>query len=551
MNHHMWRRIFTTSLLLLMILPLKTQPVYALNITVNTADDELNSDGDCSLREAIQAANTDTVIDACTAGSGNDTITIPAGIYTLSILGANENFNATGDLDIRSDLTLNGASNATTILDGGNIDRVLDIHPGFIVQFTNLTVQNGSPGTRGGGISNKGTLSLANSIVTSNTGINFGGGINNTGTMSIDKSTISDNDMAGSTNLSGGGGGIFNEGQTTITDSTVSGNTTLGRGGGIYNLDSSLTITNSTVSGNTGLNGGGIFNRFSAGVSITQTTITDNKATDNGGGVWNFGGTVSVANTIVGINTATTLADDCAGVIASLGYNLASDATCAFGAIGDLNSTNPLLAALANNGGQTSTHALLPGSPAIDPIPLSACPISLDQRGISRPQGAGCDIGSYEAPPTLPAQCKGVIGDYTIIQGTIGNDVLTGGVGQDLIFGYEGNDKLQGKTSDDCLVGGPGNDNMDGGAGDDVLLGDSGEDRIAGGSGNDDIYGGADRDIINADSGDDNVWGEDGNDLLRGHSGDDYLDGGLGVDVANGGSGTDICTAETMSSCSP
>jgi CSLREA domain-containing protein len=70
-------------------------PTPPTNIVVNTTDDELNGDGDCSLREAIQAANNDTAVDACPAGSGGDTITIPAGTYTLSITGAGEDANAT------------------------------------------------------------------------------------------------------------------------------------------------------------------------------------------------------------------------------------------------------------------------------------------------------------------------------------------------------------------------------------------------------------------------------------------------------------------------
>ena len=77
-----------------------TRTARAANITVTTTDDELNADGDCSLREAIQAANTDAAVDACAAGSGPDTSTPPAGAYTLSIAGAGEDAIATGDLTI-------------------------------------------------------------------------------------------------------------------------------------------------------------------------------------------------------------------------------------------------------------------------------------------------------------------------------------------------------------------------------------------------------------------------------------------------------------------
>jgi CSLREA domain-containing protein len=89
--------------------------VHAAAITVNTTADELSTNGNCSLREAIQAANTDAAVDACTAGSGDDVITLPAGTYTLLLTGAGENANATGDLDILNNLTIDGAGAASTI----------------------------------------------------------------------------------------------------------------------------------------------------------------------------------------------------------------------------------------------------------------------------------------------------------------------------------------------------------------------------------------------------------------------------------------------------
>jgi CSLREA domain-containing protein len=94
----------------------------AATITVNTTDDELNYDGDCSLREAILAANTDSAVDACTGGWFADTITLPAGTYTLTIPGTDEEYNGTGDLDIRDDLTINGDGEGITIIaDNTNI----------------------------------------------------------------------------------------------------------------------------------------------------------------------------------------------------------------------------------------------------------------------------------------------------------------------------------------------------------------------------------------------------------------------------------------------
>ncbi|MBI4034772.1 MAG: CSLREA domain-containing protein [Candidatus Chisholmbacteria bacterium] len=366
-----------------------TPTVSAASFTVTkTADTNDGAcDADCSLREAITAAN---------ALPGADTIILPASTYTLSLAGTGEDANATGDLDITDDLTLNGAGAASTFIDGDDIDRVIEVRPGAAVNIDAVTVKDGDPGANAGGILNRATLTLTHSVITSNTGLDFGGGLFNFGTLTLIDTTVDDNDTIGP-NLSGGGGGIFNQGTLNLTATTVSANTTLGRGGGIYNLDQTATFTNTTISGNTGLNGGGIFNRFGT-LNLTHTTTTDNTATDNAGGVWNFGGSTNLTNTIVAVNSAATASDDCAGAMTSLGYNLASDFSCALAGTGDLNNTNPLLGPLANNGGPTQTHALLPLSPALDAVPLASCILATDQRGVPRPQGIACDIGAFELP---------------------------------------------------------------------------------------------------------------------------------------------------------
>ncbi|HSD85741.1 MAG TPA: CSLREA domain-containing protein, partial [Anaerolineae bacterium] len=99
------------------VLALRPAPIArAATISVNTTTDELNSDGDCSLREAIRAANLDQTVDACPAGNGADTINLPDGNYSLSIAGTAENAALTGDLDITEDLTLDGAGRANTTI---------------------------------------------------------------------------------------------------------------------------------------------------------------------------------------------------------------------------------------------------------------------------------------------------------------------------------------------------------------------------------------------------------------------------------------------------
>ncbi len=108
---------------------LLANPARAATIAVTTAVDELDADGDCSLREAIRAANLDVAGDACPAGAGADEVVVPAGIYTLAIAGIAEDGGLTGGLDVTADLILTGAGAGTTIIDGGRLDRVVHIDP--------------------------------------------------------------------------------------------------------------------------------------------------------------------------------------------------------------------------------------------------------------------------------------------------------------------------------------------------------------------------------------------------------------------------------------
>ena len=105
-------------------------------INVDTTDDELNGDGDCSLREAVQSANTDLPVDDCEVGSAPDTILIPAGTYTLTLGGPGENGNAGGDLDITEDLTIQGAVSNTTIINADKLDRHIHVTHALTVNLT-------------------------------------------------------------------------------------------------------------------------------------------------------------------------------------------------------------------------------------------------------------------------------------------------------------------------------------------------------------------------------------------------------------------------------
>ncbi len=297
-------------------------------ITVNSTVDIINpADGRCTLREAIIAANSDIasglVPGECAAGSGADTIILPAGIYTLTIGGSGEDLAATGDLDITGDLTISGAGAASTIIDGGGIDRVFQIIGAISVNISGVTVRNGNPGASaiGGGISNGGALTLNNSTVISNTSYD-GSGIYNSGTLTLtSQATIRANvaansgsgifnDVSGAvtiigssvisnTSLNGSAGGISNAGSMTLINSSVISNTSGGSGGGIGNAGT-LSLSYSTVMSNTANGvGGGIGS--SGTVMMSHSTIAGNRA-DNGGGLYNSGTMTLTTNITVSAN---------------------------------------------------------------------------------------------------------------------------------------------------------------------------------------------------------------------------------------------------------
>ncbi len=311
-------------------------PAHAQTITVTTTRDELNTDGDCSLREAIRAANQDAAVDVCPAGHGADMIILPAGTYAITIAGMAEDAAITGDFDITSNLTIMGAAVETTILDANQLDRVLDILKDASVQLTNLTIRNGRPpeNADGGGISNAGTLKLRNSMVTNNTvvgagcgsgGCSFarGAGIANLGVLTVVESILSNNtaprDGGGITNYGtatftnstvsnnsapGFGGGIYNSGTVRLRASTVSSNRG-GAGGGILNDGGTLFLESSTVEDNT--EGGGLVNGYwdpeSSTATISNSTIRNNRVDGRGGGIENAG-TVTISGSTVSENTA-------------------------------------------------------------------------------------------------------------------------------------------------------------------------------------------------------------------------------------------------------
>jgi predicted outer membrane repeat protein len=194
------------------------------------------------------------------------------------------------------------------------------------------------------------------------------------------------------------GGGI--SGGPTVENSTISGNSAGMSGGGIYG---SATVENSTISGNSaGTSGGGIYNNSS--LDVTLSTITGNSA-PSGGGIYNVG-SVEVSNTILNAGASGENIFNDGGTVTSEGYNLSSDDGGGYlNGPGDQINTDPLLGPLQDNGGPTFTHALLPGSPAINAgDPSFTPPPYYDQRGplFRRVFNRRIDIGSFETQPTPP-----------------------------------------------------------------------------------------------------------------------------------------------------
>jgi len=471
-------------LLLLLTTPVTNLAASEASIMVDTLDDELNNDGDCSLREAIQAANDDAPVDACPAGSAiTDTIT----------------FSSDGTILLGSPLLIPTGSSlvidagGTITISGGSQVRIFVVYIGAELTLRNLTLVDGFGATSGGAIYNDGSAWIENSALSENAVSESGGAVYNSGTMDIDNSTLYSNSVS---LHYGSGGAIYNSGTLNINGSIITDNRTpleAGRGGGIYNsLGAVLSVSSTQFLRNTGSLGGGINNdgqvniygssfegniacsgggflsdRYTDTVNIimdstiydnhaisypgvdwpgqgggilvrnllviSNTTISANSALYSGGGIYGRGVLTLTHSTVVdnhvvegtghnillrgditfrnSIITGATDGQNCdLGLDQPIddGYNIEDGFTCGLSpASGSMPGTDPMLDTLQDNGGSTLTHALLPGSPALDGAKPDYCPPA-DQRGIARPvdgDGNGeaiCDIGSFESRrPTM------------------------------------------------------------------------------------------------------------------------------------------------------
>ena len=496
MHRVAWSAVMAVGMSLLAAPPANAA-TFTVTKTADTADGSCNAD--CSLREAVIAAN-----DA----PGPDTVVVPAGHYLLTRTGPQDEVGSvTGDLDIFSvSVTIVGAGMGATVIDAGGMDglreRVFQIGAFDTVEepsatLRDLTVTGGwavaDPPyneVTGGGIRlDVGSLTLARVEVRDNYAAQSGGGIQaeNDSLVTITDSEITEN---ATTFLGVGAGIVFSGADGSIERSLIHANHAMDSGGGIF-LSSlgTVSVENTTISGNTTTNqGGGIYLGGSTlqlnNVSIINNTADrDGDNIGNGGGIHRDTGTGTLRNTIVAGNhdasPAGPMYPDCSGTVASGGHNLIGrNDGCTFAATsGDQvgTSTSPIdpqLGPLGDNGGLTRTHAPAAGSPALDAGGPDCG--STDQRGV--PRGA-CDVGAYE----LAFCAKAVVNRV----GTAGKDVLQGTSGPDGLLGFQGNDKLTGKGGKDGLCGGPGKDTLRGGGGKDRFKGQQGKDTCVGGGGRD------------------------------------------------------------------
>lgn len=485
--------VLASAVLISVVMPIAAS---AATINVTTTVDEYTpaSAASCSLREAIESANTGAFI-GCTSGeAGNDTIVLPAGTYPIAIPAMMPLNNSTGDFNVAGTATVQPQPGAKVVIDAALQDRAFTHAGSGTLTFSNLTIRR------------------ANS-----TGVD--------------------------------GGAIFNDvGSTLVLNGvTLDSNSTSGRGGGLANVGGTATLTNSTLVGNRASgSGGGIYASAGGTTTLRNVTIASNTADLNGdtmgegGGIAITAATVNAFNSVIADNADLTpslsgfVLPDCSSNTAAFAprYTLIESVQVGFCSMAADPGTNifgqdPNLGALADNGGQVPTVALNPGSIAIDKGGLAAPDLceGTDQRGVARPQGTRCDLGAFErapaddppvvppvTPPVTPPTSGKCAGKTATTTGTAKRDVIKGTAKRDIVAALGGNDKVTGLGGNDLICGGGGNDTVDGGQGNDTLKGEAGKDTLRGGAG---------KDILQGAKGVDKLFGGPAKDKLAGGPGKD------------------------------
>lgn len=422
---------------------------FSVTKTADTADGAC--DADCSLREAIEAAN---------RNPGPDTIQLQAAFYRLTIrtprdpgqddnVSVDEDANAVGDFDVADDLVIKGKG-STTAVDAGHLERVFEILPGVSAEFRDFRIQRGHERERGAGIANAGTLKLVRMRLLLNrasSGFNKGqgGAVFNEGQLSIADSHVLDNEAAGGEASSGEGAGIYNTGRLHVRTTRFVGNHTrddndLGGGGAIMNRGGTVTIDRAFFQNNsTGVHGtgGALANRGEGSLTVVNATISGNASgepafggaavangtpweaggtlrvlfstiADNDGGGLYSAGALSLRNSIVAGNYENfgsdvrdyRAANNCVSLMTMFasGSILGDDGNCrGYITVDNASALTDVLYPLQSNGGFAPTHALRYDGPAIDASACdSGCPAT-DQRGVGRPQdGDGDGIARFD-----------------------------------------------------------------------------------------------------------------------------------------------------------
>lgn len=406
----------------------------AATIVVNSDSGAANVPGACALRDAITLANTGNPTGGCGTATAvprdepdcvctDNTIELPPAA-TITLSGVDDAADNTGLPAIGSSLTIHGngstiqrdpllACNRDGVNDAGEFALLIN---NTTLVLDHLTLANGCADSadytmaKGGAISSYGVLSLDHVVLRGNYASNRGGALytsgylGGAGTNHVSNSTFVDNAALV-------GGAIFAEGTTTNLTLTATlfrhNNADPSFDGGALNLGAgtSAIVENSTFSQNSAAGGSAI--AADGVVAIVSSTIADNVATGGGGALQIAapGATqqLTIKNSLLAANSGD--AGNCkfgGGLVILAGVSLSSDAGCSGFSI---NSTDPRLSPLAENGGPTSTYALQSGSPAVDAVvdctDASNAALTVDQRGTTRPQGTACDIGAFELEDQL------------------------------------------------------------------------------------------------------------------------------------------------------
>ncbi len=309
---------------------------------------------------------------------------------------------ATSSIDLRWSVLRNNQAT-----DGGGL------YSGATLSVIASEIRNNSATGVGGGLYVAAGGLFREITVFANSAVGSGGGLYATLGVLLENSTISDNSS------NSDGGGLYSDGNSELTSSTVSGNAAAGDGGGIYSSSASpgLRLVTSTLSGNSADGDGGGLALLSGAANLYNVTVLSNRADADadgagvGGGTYAaVGGAVNVRNNLIANNIlfgAPATLNDCDGIVNVYGLTLFGTTSGCDNVIGTGTSLlwNGLafVGPLAWNGGPSKTHALLPGSNAIDSAdPVEGCPgpngpLTTDQRGAPRTFGSWCDVGAYEA----------------------------------------------------------------------------------------------------------------------------------------------------------